>query len=208
MDDDYELVSREDIHRLKDQLNKSKGSDVDVPELRKSISHLNERLSTLIEIFDTAVEDLREEDKESELVSQKIDPIIARLRDIDEQNKKLAQGMVAINSLVDEKLSELNKLAQSMKQAQEDLKDSVNEVLHEVRSKSIDNTGAQGMPSMSQRSSMPPMDQELGLGGRGESERRAREDGRSSSSFGLGGDLPPLPGSRDKIEPKKKFRLF
>ena len=27
MDDDYELVSRDDIHRLKEQLNKSKGSD-------------------------------------------------------------------------------------------------------------------------------------------------------------------------------------
>ena len=202
MDDDYELVSRDDIHRLKEQLNKSKGSDNDAPELRKSISHLNERLSTLIEIFDAAVEDLREEDKESELVSQKIDPIIAKLRDIDEQNKKLAQGMVAINSLVDEKLSELNKVAQSMKQAQEEIKDSLNQVLHEVRSKSIDNMGAPGSSLSSAGSSMRSMEQDLGFSGK---ERVG--EGRGSS-FDLGGDLPPLPGSRDRLEPKKKFKLF
>jgi chromosome segregation ATPase len=125
IDDELDIFSNDDLHKLKSQL--KKGGKMEDGEIKHSITELNEKLGTLIDIFDAAVEDLKQEDNESELISEKIDPIIQRLEEIDAQNKKLAQGMVAINSLVDEKLSEITKIAQVLLNSQADLKHTVQE---------------------------------------------------------------------------------
>ena len=97
MDDDYEIISHNEVERLKKGLDTAKSSGS--YDLKKSIEHLTEKLDNMIDVFEAASDDLREEDQESELVTQKIDPIIEKLKEIDEQNKKLADGIVAINAI-------------------------------------------------------------------------------------------------------------
>jgi len=184
MADDYELISHREMLKLKEDLNRLKQGNPVSSDMKSSIRELNDKLSSLIDIFDSAVENLREEDKESELISDKINPMLQKLEEIDEQNKKLAQGMVAINALMDDKLSELNKLVESLKHTQDDMEEKMQNLLHEARGGSMSN----------------PMNHEL-------APLRSDMDFKSSRSSPQDsfGNLPPLPGTR---QDKKKFKLF
>lgn len=191
MADDYELISHREVQKLKEDLNKLKEGHPVSSDMKQSIRELNDKLGSLIEIFDSAVENLRVEDKETELISEKINPIIQKLEEIDDQNKKLAQGMVALNTLVDDKLSELNKMIGSLKQLQEDME----EKMHSVLSESKGSSSSSSLGSMG--SSLPPL--------RSESDLFSSESRSSFPSDGSLGRLPPLPGSK---QDKKKFKLF
>jgi len=114
---------------------------------------------------------------------------------------KIDEYMQKRKQVESDQFQKLRELEDAERRAKE-IKDSLNQVLHEVRSKSIDNMGAPGSSLSSAGSSMRSMEQDLGFSGK---ERVG--EGRGSS-FDLGGDLPPLPGSRDRLEPKKKFKLF
>ena len=101
MNDDYEIISQREIRKLREQLKGiDSGKAVDVNTLHRTVSELDEKLGSLLDIFSAAVDDMREEDKESEIIKDKINPIIEKLDQIDDQNKKLAQGMVAVNDLL------------------------------------------------------------------------------------------------------------
>ena len=199
MADDYEIISQREIRKLREQLKGLEGANpVDSKEVRKSVDMLNERLDSLLDIFNSAVEDMREEDKEAEIIKDKINPIIEKLAQIDEQNRKLAQGMVAVNSLLDEKLGQANELIKAMNQSQQDLKETVRDVLQELRFT---------VANLSSNFSAPPaqgLDTQIDL---------------STSSSGSGSlrDLPPLPSTSAGMRPqrsssgdleRKKFKLF
>jgi uncharacterized phage infection (PIP) family protein YhgE len=154
--DDFELISHNEARNLREQLSKLKGGGSNMSsELKHSINELNEKLGSLIDIFDAAVEDLREEDKESEIIASKINPIMEKINEIDEQNKKLAQGMVAINSLVDEKLSQIARVAESLQHSQTTIMDSLQST------KSAPPSYSRSMPSFDDDSSLdgglPPL---------------------------------------------------
>lgn len=186
--DDYELISRNDIRKLRDQLKSVDPTGAtDMKALQRSLGELDEKLNTFLEVLNGAVEDMHEEDHESEIIKTKIDPIIEKLSQIDDQNKKLAQGMVAVNKLVDDKLDQLNELVKSLLQAQQELKESVKDALHEVKLSTL-----QSPPSFTPASASSGLDNHFDLG-------------MPSSDK----SLPPLPSSRPSLgADKKKFKLF
>jgi uncharacterized phage infection (PIP) family protein YhgE len=132
-EDEYEILSRNEISRLRDEIKALKsGREPDTKGLQRAIKDLNAKVDQMIEVFEAATEDLRDEDKESELVDEKIDPIIARISGIEEQNKKIAEGLVTINDIIEEKLAEISETAKSLQNMQEDLREGM-EHHHEER---------------------------------------------------------------------------
>jgi len=185
MNDDYEIISQREIRKLREQLKGiDSGKAVDVNTLHRTVSELDEKLGSLLDIFSAAVDDMREEDKESEIIKDKINPIIEKLDQIDDQNKKLAQGMVAVNDLLEEKLGQITEVIKSISMSQQELKDSVKDAIQEMKVSSTESS----FSSMRMRSS-PSLDTQLDLGK----------------------DLPPLPSSKESAKlgaDKRKFRLF
>ncbi|MBW3012976.1 hypothetical protein KY325_00375 [Candidatus Woesearchaeota archaeon] len=188
-EDEYEILSRHELKRLRDEVKALKdGGKADTSDLLKAIEELNEKLQQMIEIFDSASQDLREEDTESELVETKIDPILQRISGIEEQNQKIAEGLVAINDIVEEKLAELTETANSLKDTQEELKEKMSEMheSHEEHHERFPASPRMGPPPMMQ----PPTE---------------RYTPPTTERF----TPPPLPGSEQMPEHKKKrFHLF
>lgn len=181
-EDEYEILSRHEISRLRDEIKSLKrGGEPDTKGLQKAIQDLNDKLDQMIEVFEAATEDLRDEDKESELVDEKLDPLLERISGIEEQNKKIAEGLVTINDIIEEKLAEISETAKSLQDMQEDLKEGMEEHHHEERFPAPPTMGP------------PPL----------------TRTGPPTKPAGF--TPPPLPGAREEHVPphkKKRFHLF
>lgn len=109
MDDDYTLVPEKEILKLKkriDELEKNPlGESESAQNLKDSVNSLNNTLSQMIEIFKEAQETFNSE-TEDDVLMQKLDPVFHRLDRLEEQNKKIATGILALADLVKEKMSE------------------------------------------------------------------------------------------------------
>jgi chromosome segregation ATPase len=124
-DEDYELLPHREIQRLKEEISKLKGGEsVDTDkELKRAVTRLAEKIESMNDILEAASQDLREEDKEAEIIKEKIDPIMEKMESLDEQNQKIARGLVAINDIVTQKLEEISGLVEEMRTMATDVKD-------------------------------------------------------------------------------------
>ena len=102
-----ELVSYKDISELKKELEGMKGKkDISAKDLYEAVGHLAQTISDMLEIFGAAAEQMRLEDRGFEAESKKHDAIISKLDKILDQNKTIADGMVAIVELVKQNIVE------------------------------------------------------------------------------------------------------
>jgi len=142
--DDYELVPGRIVSDLKRDMEELKrnplGSTGSGKDLLQGIDNLNNSLSMMIDLFKEAAESLKLEEKEEEVLSKKIDPMIEKLDSIIEQNKKIAQGIVAIADMISEKLETLEAPAKPQQAPQ------------------------QRQPEMQQQFGLPPMEEPMGFG--------------------------------------------
>jgi hypothetical protein len=76
-------------------------------DLQSSIDSLNQSINSLVGLFKEAAESLKMEEKEADIVAQKIDPIMEKLDMIIDQNKKIAKGIVAVADMMDERLPKI-----------------------------------------------------------------------------------------------------
>ena len=195
-DDDYEIISQREVKRLKNEINLLKGSGhIEGQRLQETIEDLTSKLNSMIDVFEAASEDMREEDKEAELISHKIDPIFEKLSELAEQNKKIADGLIAINSIVDEKLTQFTDMAESLNRQQNDLIEKLGDVMDNMKSSNS---------SSSSSNSLPPFPRQQPM-----------FESRPQSSFESGPqapDFPPLPTNTgmQRLEPSKRkgFHLF
>jgi hypothetical protein len=103
MVEDYELMPHAEISRLRKELSELKGRNPDAAmqeELNNSIKKLNEHLENMLLVFEEAAQEMRMEDRETEVIAAKIDPLMMKMDEIAEQNKKLAKGIVAVADMV------------------------------------------------------------------------------------------------------------
>lgn len=103
--DDYELMPHAEISRLRKDLAELRGKHPDAAmqeELNNSIKSLNEHLENMLLVFEEAAQEMRLEDRETEVIAQKIDPLMEKMDELVEQNRKLAKGIVAIADMVKE----------------------------------------------------------------------------------------------------------
>jgi uncharacterized phage infection (PIP) family protein YhgE len=100
MDEDYDMVPHNEIIRLKKEMEALKSGSGNI---QKPMEELSNNLNKMISIFNTAVDELKLEKQEEEFTAKKLDPINEKLDNIIEQNKQIAEAIVAVVDMVKEK---------------------------------------------------------------------------------------------------------
>lgn len=99
-----DFIAYKDISDLKKELEGMKGrKDISAKELYDSVQKLSQTMTGMLEVFGSAAEQMKLEGKELESDARKHEMIISKLDKIIDQNKTIAEGMVAIVEMVKEK---------------------------------------------------------------------------------------------------------
>lgn len=102
---DFEADSYKSISDLSRELAAIKGKkDISVKDLYDTVQKLTGTMNDMLEVFGAAAEQLKLEEKEYEADTRKHELIISKLDKIIDQNKTMAEGMVAIVDMVKEKV--------------------------------------------------------------------------------------------------------
>ena len=105
MAEEDELVPYKDISDLKKELEGMKGrKDISAKELYDAVQKLAQTMTDILEVFGAAAEQMKLEERGYELEAKKHEMIISKLDKLIDQNKTIAEGMVAIVEMVKEKL--------------------------------------------------------------------------------------------------------
>ncbi len=105
--DDSEFA---DISILKGEAGRKSISNED---LHEAISKVNQSLQSVLEVFAAATEQIKIEDKDIEADARKHEAIVAKLDKLIEQNKTIAEGMVAVVDVIKERIPQaVNELSQ------------------------------------------------------------------------------------------------
>lgn len=104
MDEDYELMPQSSFSKLKEDLEniKAKAAGSNDVGLNDNLKKLSDDLTTMIKLFQTATDEMKYEEQEAKLLTQKIDPLSDKIDMILEQNEQIAKGIVAVADLVKE----------------------------------------------------------------------------------------------------------
>ncbi len=101
---DDELVSYKDISELKRELEGVKGrKEVPQKDLYDAVQKLTQVMTDMLDVFGAAAEQLKLEEAEYAANTKKYDAIVSKMDKIVEQNRTIAEGMVAIVELIKEK---------------------------------------------------------------------------------------------------------
>lgn len=99
MDHDTMPISREELSEIKKQV-KNLQSPLSVKDLESSIENLSRTMTTMLDLFKTAADELHLEDRDQQQLTKSIGPIVEKLNAIIDQNKIIAEGMLAIADMV------------------------------------------------------------------------------------------------------------
>ena len=100
-----DFIQYKDISELKKELEGMKGKkDISAKELSESVQKLAQTMADMLEVFGAAAEQMQLEEKEHESDARKHEMIISKLDKLIDQNKTIAEGMVAIVEMVKEKI--------------------------------------------------------------------------------------------------------
>jgi uncharacterized phage infection (PIP) family protein YhgE len=103
--ENYELISRKNISKIRKDLEELRGTNpagAGISDLKDSIEKLSYNLENMLSVFEAASEEMKLEDRETEAIAKRIDPLLEKLDMIIDQNKKIAQGIVAVADIVNE----------------------------------------------------------------------------------------------------------
>ena len=104
-EEDYDVIPYKDISDLKRELEGMRGKkDISSKELYDAVQRLSKTISDMLEVFSAAAEQMKMEEREYELDTKKHEIIISKLDKLIEQNRTIAEGMVAIVDMIKEKL--------------------------------------------------------------------------------------------------------
>ena len=94
-----------DISELKSELGVFREKkDVSVKDLHEAVNKLAQVITGMLEVFGAAAEQLKLEEREMESDAKKHELIVAKLDKLIDQNRTIAEGMVAIVEMVKERL--------------------------------------------------------------------------------------------------------
>ena len=110
---EYELIPRKEILELKEQiemLKEHKNIDNSVPndlsnrDLYYAITKLQESINSLITIFKNAKAEMSKEDDTGKHIEKKLGPILSKIDELSDQNKKIAKGIIALSDLFNDQI--------------------------------------------------------------------------------------------------------
>ena len=102
MDEDYDIVPHRQISDLKRQMDelKTKSHGASSTDLTQSMSALTKSMDGMLRLFSEAAQELKVEGHEEEAYFEKLNPLNDKLDKIIEQNKIIAEGMVAVSDML------------------------------------------------------------------------------------------------------------
>lgn len=101
-DDDYEIVPLKDVKKLKDEIDKLRNDQKNSPvgAIADSLERLTTTLERLFEIFNVAATDIEQEKMNERSFEDKIEPIIRKLSEMEQQNRDIAEGILALADII------------------------------------------------------------------------------------------------------------
>ncbi|MBI1970612.1 hypothetical protein HYS47_02620 [Candidatus Woesearchaeota archaeon] len=105
-DEEYELLPHKRVLQLEKEVGALKknplGSTGDGKSLMEHMDTLSKSMNDLVKIFKTASSQMDLEERETELVSKQLGPLMEKIDLLIDQNKKIAKGIVAIADMVED----------------------------------------------------------------------------------------------------------
>jgi hypothetical protein len=101
-DEDYEIVPQKEVKKLKDEIELLKGEQKNSPvgAIAGSLERLTDTLERLFEIFNIAATDIEQQKIDEKSFEEKIEPIIRKMNELEEQNRDIAEGILALADLI------------------------------------------------------------------------------------------------------------
>jgi len=97
----YEIMPYKEIVALKKEIEELKNRGPSSSgNVHNSLSKIAKSMDSMLELFHQAAEDLSAEESTEEKFAKKLKPVIDRLNEIIDQNKIIAEGMVAIADII------------------------------------------------------------------------------------------------------------
>lgn len=109
----YELMPHKAVKNIKKEIEnlkkKAESESFSSKSVMTSINNLTQSIDSLMSLFKEATEGMKLEEQAEEEVSKKITPLISRIDELEEQNRKIAQGIVTIADMVSELKEQIEK---------------------------------------------------------------------------------------------------
>lgn len=93
------------LKTIKDELNKiktAKGKSAPSKNMSESMDRLSRSINGLMHLFKEAANEMRIEEEAEVSLKEKIGPLLQRIDDIEDQNRKIAQGILVVADMVKE----------------------------------------------------------------------------------------------------------
>lgn len=112
-DEDYEIMPHKEIENLKAGVEELRtrvmGSTNSSKSFVNSINKLSDKLDKMVTIFSSAQEELKLEEMESVDLEKKLGPMTKKMEELVRQNADIANGIVQVVEIVNEKFAELKE---------------------------------------------------------------------------------------------------
>ena len=113
-DEEYDLIPYKDVSDIKRQLEGIRDKrEVPLKDLHDAVQKLTSVMSDMLEMFAGAAEQMKLEEKEYENEAKKHEMVVSKMDKLIDQNKTIAEGMVAIVDMVKEKFPEKHQMSRS-----------------------------------------------------------------------------------------------
>ena len=101
-EDSYEIMPYKEIIELKNKISElqKKTGDTSSKELIDSMVALTKSMDSMLRLFSSAAEEMKLEEKSEGELAEKIGPLIEKVDKLDEQNRTIAEGLVAVANMV------------------------------------------------------------------------------------------------------------
>ena len=105
-EEEYELMPHQTIVKMKHELELLKKraastKKISSKEFMDSVDSLSKKIDSLMSLFQEAAEEMKVEEEEPGIKEQ-IHPLVARIDEIEEENRKIAQGILVVADMVEE----------------------------------------------------------------------------------------------------------
>ena len=102
IDDSYEIMPYKEIVELKKQIAElqRKTGDTSSQELLNSMAALTKSMNNMLQLFSSAAEEMKLEEKTESELSGRIAPLIEKVDKLDSQSQTIAEGLIAVADMV------------------------------------------------------------------------------------------------------------
>ncbi|MBU0628739.1 MAG: hypothetical protein KKC75_06120 [Nanoarchaeota archaeon] len=116
-DDSYEIMPYKEIVELKKQIGdlQKKTGDTSSKELLGSMAALTKSMNGMLQLFSSAAEEMKLEEKSESELSRQIGPLMEQVANLEQQNKTIAEGLVAVADMVKDIKKESGKIERDIK---------------------------------------------------------------------------------------------